>query len=111
MRAFRSPNPFPGSFASSAECTTAAQASGGSLRVGRIQGQEPGGVCYGHVAGGPRGFACTTEVTWLALEWGTHMPSLGRGSLPSEGPQGPLRCHRVLGAFCESLCYTMFLDP
>lgn len=68
-------------------------------------------MCYGHVAGGPRGFACTTEVTWLALEWGTHMPSLGRGSLPSEGPQGPLRCHRVLGAFRESLCYTMCLDP
>lgn len=30
-----------------------------------------------------------TEVTCLALRWGTHMPSLGHGSQPPEEPIAP----------------------
>lgn len=65
---------------------------------GGFKGREWGGVCYGHVAEALGALPGTTEVTWLALGCGTHLPPLGHGSLPPEEPTGLLKSHHVLGA-------------
>lgn len=61
--------------------------------------------------GAPGALPGTTGVTWLALGRGTHTPSLGRGSLPAEGPTKPAQMSPHPGSFCDSLCHTTCLDP
>lgn len=95
MRAFRSSNPCflavllslsraPGLPKPQAQ---AALARTQESVYGRFQGQGSGRRVLQECGGGP--LPGTTEVTWFALGWGIHMPSLGPCNLPPEGPSRP----------------------
>lgn len=74
-------------------------------------GGELRGVCRRQVAGGLEGFAWPHRGSLDCPGEGHPHAIPGSQQPATRGPQDPLEWYHLLGAYHDSLCYTLCIDP